>query len=254
MSWTKLSDDFADDCWTLSDEAFRLHVEGLCYSNRKLLDGRLTYDDVRRFAKHPEAVPELLAAGWWLEVEGQLDIQHHIMFQRTRDQVIKQQAANAANGARGGRPRKTNLTSASRANGGRKVSPSPATKTESLSEPVSEGVFEPVSPAPARSGESETFPQVKTESLSGSLSDSKTERDWTGLDRAGITQLREEQTHAREQRPGKLASPRDLGLPSPPKVGSAGAKVIGSRTVSRCECGNVADASDASGKCWKCAA
>ncbi len=30
MTWTKLSDDFSDDCWTLSDQAFRLHTEGLC--------------------------------------------------------------------------------------------------------------------------------------------------------------------------------------------------------------------------------
>jgi hypothetical protein len=38
MTWAKLSDDFTDDCWTLSDGAFRLHVEGLVWSNRKLLD------------------------------------------------------------------------------------------------------------------------------------------------------------------------------------------------------------------------
>lgn len=250
MSWTKLSDDFADDCWTLSDEAFRLHVEGLCYSNRKLLDGRLTYEDVRRFAKHPEAVAELLTAGWWLEINGQLEIQHHIMFQRTREQVVKQQAANSANGARGGRPRKTNLTSAARANGGRRAAQQ---ETESLNESFSEPVSESVSDA-ARSADSEIpFPQVKTESLSDSLSDSKSERDWTGLDRTGTTQLREEQTHARDRHPGKLASPRDLGLPSPPKLGSSGAGVLNSRSVPRCSCGNIAD-DPTSGKCWRCAA
>lgn len=35
MTWTKVSDDFTDECWTLSDEAFRLHIEGLTWSNRK---------------------------------------------------------------------------------------------------------------------------------------------------------------------------------------------------------------------------
>ena len=34
MTWTKLSDDFGDDCWELSDAAYRLHVEGLLWSNR----------------------------------------------------------------------------------------------------------------------------------------------------------------------------------------------------------------------------
>ncbi|MGC7224587.1 hypothetical protein RBA13_22790, partial [Mycobacteroides abscessus subsp. massiliense] len=38
MTWTKLSDDYGDDCWRLSDAAFRTHTEGLCWSNRKLLD------------------------------------------------------------------------------------------------------------------------------------------------------------------------------------------------------------------------
>jgi hypothetical protein len=31
MTWTKLSDDFSDDCWELSDAAVRLHMEGLVW-------------------------------------------------------------------------------------------------------------------------------------------------------------------------------------------------------------------------------
>ncbi len=50
MTWSKLSDDFPDDCWTLLDGAFRLHVEGLCWSNRKLLDCRIPNGHLRRFA------------------------------------------------------------------------------------------------------------------------------------------------------------------------------------------------------------
>ncbi len=67
MSWAKLSDDYSDDCWTLSDEAFRLHTEALVWNGRKLLDCRVPKDDLRRFAKHPEAAAELLAVGWWTE-------------------------------------------------------------------------------------------------------------------------------------------------------------------------------------------
>jgi hypothetical protein len=106
MTWTKLSDDFGDDCWTLSDTAFRLHVEGLVWSNRKLLDLRIPKDDVRRFAKDPEAVVELVAAGWWSEDGDAYVIRHHGQYQRRREDVLKQQEANATNGRKGGRPRK----------------------------------------------------------------------------------------------------------------------------------------------------
>ena len=67
MPWTKLSDDYSDDCWELSDAAYRLHTEGLNWSNRKLLDCLIPKHDIRLFAKHPEAVPELLAIGWWAD-------------------------------------------------------------------------------------------------------------------------------------------------------------------------------------------
>src|ERR1700722_16304557 len=65
MTWTKLSDDFSDDCWELSDAAVRLHMEGLVWSNRKLLDCRLVKDEMVRWAKRPGAAEELVAAGWW---------------------------------------------------------------------------------------------------------------------------------------------------------------------------------------------
>jgi hypothetical protein len=106
VTWAKLSDDFPDDCWTLSDAAFRLHVEGLCWSNRKLLDCRIPKDDLRRFAKRPGAVAELLAVGWWSDGGDAYVIRHHADYQRTREQVVAQQEANRRNGRRGGRPPK----------------------------------------------------------------------------------------------------------------------------------------------------
>lgn len=105
MSWAKLSDDFGDDCWTLSDRAFRLHVEGLCFNGRKLLDCRIPVDDVRRFAKDPEAVDELLAGGWWERAGAVYVIRHHAGYQRLREAVLAQQAANTENGKKGGRPK-----------------------------------------------------------------------------------------------------------------------------------------------------
>jgi hypothetical protein len=106
VTWTRLSDDYPDDCWSLSDKAFRLHTEGLVWSNRKLLDCRIPVDDLRRFAKHPEAVTELLAAGWWSKTGEHYTIRHHASYQRDSEAVLKQQAANRVNGLRGGRPKK----------------------------------------------------------------------------------------------------------------------------------------------------
>lgn len=106
MTWTKLSDDYTDDTWALSDEAFRLHTEGLVWSNRKLLDLRLPKADVRRFSKHPEAVAELLAGDWWTEDGDAYVIQHHARYQRMRDAVIRQQTVNKENRAKRGQETK----------------------------------------------------------------------------------------------------------------------------------------------------
>lgn len=107
MTWTKTSDDYPDDCWTLSDRAYRLHHEGLTWSNRKLLDCRIPMDDLRRFARHGgDGVAELLACGWWREVGPFYEIVHHATYQRTRDEVLAQQERNQRNGRKGGRPPK----------------------------------------------------------------------------------------------------------------------------------------------------
>jgi hypothetical protein len=105
MTWTKLSDDFSDDCWTLSDAAYRLHTEGLVWSNRKLLGGQLSKEELRRWAKRPEAADELVAAGWWEDEGDHYRIIHHARYQRPLEQVLKQQERNWKNGQSGGRPK-----------------------------------------------------------------------------------------------------------------------------------------------------
>jgi hypothetical protein len=102
MTWSKISDDFSDDCWTLSDKAWRLHVEGLIWSNRKLLDLVIPKDELRLFAKHPEALGELVMSGYWEEDGLNVTILHHGSYQRLKANVIAQQVANTANQARRG--------------------------------------------------------------------------------------------------------------------------------------------------------
>lgn len=153
MTWTKLSDDFGDDCWSLSSDAFRLHVEGLTWSNRKLLDLRIPKDDLRRFAKCPDAVAELLAVQWWADAGSHYVIRHHASYQRSSDAVVRQQAANEANGRKGGRPAKPPHEQAQAI----------AAKTHSVKESV------PV-----------------TQSVSDSLSKTSSERDRPGQNGSGL--------------------------------------------------------------------
>ncbi|RZU32710.1 hypothetical protein [Blastococcus saxobsidens] len=173
MTWSKFSDDFSDDCWTLSDRAFRLHVEGLVWNGRKLLDLHIPKDELRRFAKHPDAVDELLAVGWWSEDGDVYVIRHHGDYQRTREQVLAQQSANASNGKKGGRPRKVP----------REITEMPSSPSETQS--VSQSVFDSSTHRGSDGrgsdgGAAETHAQ-KTHSLS----ESRTERDRTGQDRTG---------------------------------------------------------------------
>ena len=106
VTWTKLSDDFSDDCWQLSDAAWRLHVEGLIWSNRKLTDLVLRKDEIRRWAKHPESADELVAIGWWEDRGDHFFIVHHGAYQRSAEAVVRQQTANRENRAKRGKAAK----------------------------------------------------------------------------------------------------------------------------------------------------
>jgi hypothetical protein len=108
MTWTKTSDDFPDDCAVLSDAAYRLHHEGLTWSNRKLLDCRLPktgHLGMHRWATNPDAARELVDHGFWADEGDAYVIRHHKAYQRTREQTIALQERNASNGKKGGRPK-----------------------------------------------------------------------------------------------------------------------------------------------------
>jgi len=100
VTWTKLGDEFADECWQLSDDAFRTHAEGLIWSNRKHLDGKLDKGEIHRWAKHPEAVTDLVDVGFWEDRNGHFQIIHHQEFQRTAAEWLHQSEVNRANRAK----------------------------------------------------------------------------------------------------------------------------------------------------------
>lgn len=160
MTWTKLSDDYADHCWTLSDKAFRLHTEALCWSNRKLLDCVIDKGGPWTWAKYPEAAAELVAAGYWKDGGDHYRIIDHSEYQRSRTAVLKQRDANRANGQRGGRPprQQTNSATNTAVTGTDSLTDSP---TGSVTQPLTESVHE-------------------TQSVSDSVGESKSKRDGTG--------------------------------------------------------------------------
>lgn len=104
MTWTKLSDDYTDETESLSDAGFRMLTELLVFSNRKLLDCVIPLKDLRRFAKNPEAIQEVLDGGW-AELQGEtVVIKYHAAYQRSRAAVQNQQEVNRRNRAKAGKP------------------------------------------------------------------------------------------------------------------------------------------------------
>ena len=148
MTWTKLGDEFADECWTLPDEAFRLHAEGLIWSNRKHLDGRLAKDEMPRWAKRPEAATELADVGFWEDCGDHFQIIHHLGYQRTAAEWRHQSTVNRAN--RSKRKPKSNDSSNGSLN-------------HSLNDSHNDSLIS-----------------------NDSSNDSYYERDWSGLDRTGL--------------------------------------------------------------------
>ena len=182
MTWTKLSDDFTDDCWRLSDAAFRVHVEALVWSNRKLLDLVIEVDDLHQLASKSastaEAVAELVGAGWWEPIDDGFRIIHHGVYQRTAEAVLAQQKANTENGRKGGRP----------AGPPREKAPRQRSKTHSVSDSLSDSVSDSVLPNDDTKTHSVSEPVdnspengLKTHSLTEMETESPSERDGTGL-------------------------------------------------------------------------
>jgi len=100
MTWTKLGDDFGDDCARvkLSDAAFRTHVEGLLWTMRRETDGFLDYRDVRRFAETTDpdaAVTELIAAEFWTVTDGGYQVIRHMTDQPSAELIAKRREAAA---------------------------------------------------------------------------------------------------------------------------------------------------------------
>ena len=88
MTWIKLDDTLPNNpkILPLSDKAFRLYIEGLCYANQYLTDGFLAQAVINRLDSG-NASQELLDAGLWLEVEAGMQIHDYCEHQTSRKVV-----------------------------------------------------------------------------------------------------------------------------------------------------------------------
>lgn len=102
MTWTRLSDDYADDAQlnSVSRSARHLNTEALCWCNKHLTDGALPAHMLRRItdADDPQAeAAELVTAGLWTETETGWQVDWTA--QQTKEKVLAERARNAASHA-----------------------------------------------------------------------------------------------------------------------------------------------------------
>lgn len=93
MGWVRLDDNFADHpkVIALSDSAFRLYIEGLCYANRQLTDGFIPSAVYTKLSREDDA-QFLIEAGLWEEIEKGFQIRSYDEYQPTREKVESKRA------------------------------------------------------------------------------------------------------------------------------------------------------------------
>jgi hypothetical protein len=107
MVWVRLDDQFPihRKVGALSDQAFRLHVEAICWCARHLTDGVVSRDDlpqVTRIAKSERYAAELVARGCWSETDSGWEIHEYLTYQQSRSKVLQTREVRTAAGKAGG--------------------------------------------------------------------------------------------------------------------------------------------------------
>jgi hypothetical protein len=92
MGWVRLDDNFADHpkVIALSDHAFRIYINALCYSNRQLTDGFIpepVYSIWATREPNEEPAEALIEAELWEVANGGFLIRSYTEYQPTREKV-----------------------------------------------------------------------------------------------------------------------------------------------------------------------
>lgn len=112
MTWVKLEDGMPEHRKVagLTDGAFRMNVEAICYCSRQLTDGHVPAAVAKRM--HRRSAPliaELIAAELWHETSGGYEVHDYLEWNRSREEALELQAKRAEAGRRGGRRKQANL-------------------------------------------------------------------------------------------------------------------------------------------------
>jgi hypothetical protein len=94
----------------LSDRAFRLHVSGICYSNRHLTDGIVPASVVPRLlgGAPGRALVELIERAMWVPILGSTEayaLHDYLDWNRSREQVLNERERRSKAGRRGAEAR-----------------------------------------------------------------------------------------------------------------------------------------------------
>lgn len=102
MTWVRLDDGYPGSrkVKRLSDAAFRLDIQAICWCSEHLTDGFVPDDEIeddvgRRIKKPRAAAAELVASGRWEEVEGGWSIHDYLVYNPSREDVLAKRAADA---------------------------------------------------------------------------------------------------------------------------------------------------------------
>jgi hypothetical protein len=100
MTWVKIDDSFPDHpkIIGLSDRAFRLHIQGLCYCGKYLTDGFIPYAAVNSMVTEPEYKPtdELESAGLWIRCDKGFEIHDYLEHQSSKSEVVEKKETTRA--------------------------------------------------------------------------------------------------------------------------------------------------------------
>jgi hypothetical protein len=93
MTWTKLPDDFGDDCARagLTDTEFRVHVEATIWCMRRETGGAIDKIDIRRGIEVADpwaAIDHLVDLGWWEQLGPCRWQIHHTMDSQVEPEVL----------------------------------------------------------------------------------------------------------------------------------------------------------------------
>lgn len=100
MPWVRLDDEFPSHrkVERLTDAAFRLHVQGICWCARNLTDGHISRDDldfVSRIRRPRRHAAQLVVAGLWSETDSGWYIHDYLEYQPSKAQVERRRENDA---------------------------------------------------------------------------------------------------------------------------------------------------------------